>query len=545
MAGRKTAFVTTSRAVRKGVAAKQATKTKAATSGARVGGKTAPTRTATRITNPQVRQELVGTLLSTVGGYVFARMLRAGTRLGMNLSLRASKAIPQATLRVLQKDLDKMLQEAPKDTVFDPGAHGPETNDAGGIATRSLCGSQMVGGRELLRYAAKKKIFAIYDTEMRAAAKMYKEFNVITDVLPVQWRSQFYFQSGFNCKGYLYPNATFPQLSAGDAYPTANLPRSTNLNGYPLAFTVMDYWNVMCQSCGELPLLSTDNKNNWSDTDMYYAIRSMKMEMELINSNAFYPCTVKIYVLRSIGFRSDTDSPVKLLLSTANPTTSYSSGINPLYKKYRTDATITNGLTGDDLESVSYVAEESVLPQVMPSMSTNFKERWKIVAVDTVTLNPMDAINYVLEKQIPHPTSFRYINKIRTQSVAVDKGDYAMMVEFQGATSLAVPQKCTTDTGQTINETVMGLAPTRLRVQVKKSAMVSAPAMNSTLNDVKAISTDRQTTWINQKNIATGIDTQQVTFAYSKLASTPGTDDTYTLPVYTDETKQYGGGLTS
>ena len=511
-------------------------------SGANVGGKAG---TARRVTNNDIRINLIGALMTLASGGALSLMYRAGTTLGHALNTRAGRPRANATSRVIVKELDKMLREAPKDTVFEPGAHGPQTNDAGGIATAALSASQMVGGRELLRYAAKKKIFCIYDTEMRTAAKMYKEFNVITDVLPVQWRSQFYFQSGFNCKGYLYPNAQFAALDSGESYPTADIPKTSGFNTYPLAFTTTDYWNVMCQSCGDLPLLTTDNKNYWSDTDMYYAIRSMKMEMELINSNAFYPCTAKIYTLKALTRLTTSDAPVKLLLGTASPTTGYKSGLNPLYKKYRTDVTLTNGLTGGDAQSISYVAEESVLPQVMPSMAVNWKDKYKIVAVDTITLNPMDSIVYELEKQIPHPTSFRHVEKLRTQGVSVDSGDYLLMVEFQGATALAVPENCTTDLGQTINETVMGLAPTRLRVQVKKTSMVSAPAMNSTLNDVKAVSTDSQSTWINQKNIATSIDTQQVTFAYSKLANAPGTSDTFTLPVYTDETKQYGGGLTS
>jgi hypothetical protein len=477
---------------------------------------------------------------------------RAGVRaLGVdlgNLAARTGTVLGEMTSRQIRKKLDNLMKTDSPEAVFMPRAHGLSDSDAGTVATYACAGMQTVAGRDIRRIAAGKKISAMYDTEMQAAAKMFKETSVITSVMGSQFRGQVHYESGFNCKGYVEPVSQFIVLdSTSGSNPTPKIARgeNENANNYTMFFQTQDYYNVIAQSAGVLPILNLTNVTDSNDTDLFFAIRSLKLEVDIMNSNAYYPCQVKIYVLRAKTDLGVSNPPVHQYFGTSVTTQSVDR-VNVGYLKYKTTTTLASGDTSPI--DYDYTSEFSVLPQVTPAMSPAFKADYDIISVDKITLNPLDSIEYILEKEIPHPTSFRQVNRYREESIAVKAGDYGLMIEFQGANGIAVPNRCISKdyakADVTINEPVIGLVPTRLRVDTKKTSVISAQAIDSTLNPTEALSSVN-TTWLNERNFAPSVDTEVTTFSYAQLEQGTTTPSSlkYALPVYTDESKSAGGSI--
>ena len=301
-------------------------------------------------------------------------------------------------------------------------------------------------------------------------------------------------------------------------------------------FNTSDYYNAMAQCTGDMP--TTDGVTG--DVDLFYALQSMKMEVEMMNSNSFYPMQVKIYVLKAKIDIGSGRPPVQSYLGN-NLTTQLDDRPNVDYLMYTSNTQLRENLS----ETATYRSEYSVLPQLTPAMSQNFKSAYTIVSVDKIELDPLDTCTYVLKKEIPHPSSLREVQYHRENGNAVKSGDYGLMIEFQGAQALASPDACAMKDGTVVSSPVMGLAPSRLRVDVKKSVNISAAAIDSTLNAVGTLSPTSQPTWLNQRNFAPSIDTETATFSYVDLNQSGATiSGKFTLPVYTDETLQSGGSIT-
>lgn len=516
-------------------------------------GRTAPARQPRQprpVTAPQVGTKLTD---AVHGDKPVTPMYKSGgkAKTGMNINDVLGNPVVQTTLRVLTKELLKTMVGDGGTATFLPRAHGPNDDDAGTLASYACGGTQSVAGRDIKRYAAGKKISAIYDANMKAAAKLYDNQAVITSVMGETFRYQQHYECGFNCKGYVEPVSQFRVLDSLEGVnPTPAIARGVdnNANNYTMFFQTEDYYNTIAQSVGILPPLDLSGISDSGNTDLFFAIRSLKLEVDIMNSNAYYPVQVKVYVLKAKSDLNANFPPVRAMtgssvVSQGNDTVDYR------YLKYINSTTLQNTITGDEDKEYTYTSEFSVLPQVTAAMSQRFKQNYDIVSVDTVTLDPLDTLYYVLEKQIPHATSYREVNRYRTNSVAVKSGDYGLMIEFQGSIGIANPNECKSTTynkSQTkINNPIVGTVPSRIRVDTKMSSVITAPALDSTLNNTEALSTS-QVTWIKQRNFAPDIDTQLVTFPYSSLepgAATPATSK-YTLPVYTDETLASGGGIT-
>lgn len=463
---------------------------------------------------------------------------------------KVGQATEQTLRRKFEQAMGKATPETLKGTKFMPRAHGMGDSDAGSIGSMGMMGTQVVAGRELKRYMFGKKISAIYDESMKAASKLYPETRVITDVLSDQWRGQLHYNSGFNCKGFVQPAGSYPNLgTSATANPDPIIERDETLGdagAYSMFFNTSDYYNAMAQCTGSMPTGNAiDLDGGEGLVDVFYALRSIRLEVDLMNSNAFYPVQVKIFVLRALRNLNQTKTPIERYTGTsvpAYPKTQLRGRASVDYLMYSSVDTLNNG--GIATKALNYNDQMSVLPQVTPAMSECFKEAFEIVSVDKITLDPLESLVYTLEKEIPHPTSLRQVQFDRHAAEFVKPGDYGLMIEFQGAQCIAVPNECYSKTKNdttTINEPVMGLAPSRVRVDTKKSVVVCAAAVDSTMNDVEALDSG-QATWIFQRNFAPSIDTSVVTFNYDDLASTPTTNK-FTLPVYTDETKQYGGPM--
>lgn len=485
-------------------------------------------------------------------------MYRSGgkAKTGMNINSILGNPVVQTTAKLLAKELVKVMVGDGSKAVFMPRAHGDNDSDAGTLANYVCGGNQTVAGRDIKRYAAGKKISAIYDENMKAAAKLYDNQTVITNVMGELFRYQQHYECGFNCKGYVEPVSQFDLLDSVSGYnpePIIARNETDNANNYTMFFQTEDYYNTIRQSASFLPLLDVSNDTRSGNNDLFFAIRSLKLEVDIMNSNSYYPVSVKIYLLRAKTDLSFSDPPVYSLLGgTSNTISQQDDLVDYRYTKYINQTTLLNKRTVNGQvvdKEYSYTSEFSVLPQVTPAMSFKFKQNYDIVGVDTVTLDPLDTLHYVLEKQIPHATSYREVNRYRTDSVAVKSGDFGLMVEFQGSTGIAKANSCVSTnfdkSTSTILQTVVGTVPSRIRVDTKKSSVITAPALDSTLNTVRAIS-DAQTSWIKQRNFAPSIDTQLVTFQYSSM-SQHATADTgeFSLPVYTDETLASGGGIST
>lgn len=463
---------------------------------------------------------------NTAGVYInkVARELGPGTQV---MALKTLLKIIDAT-GVMDNDTE----------VFLPRAHGPEDSDAGTLGTSAVAVYQNVAGRDIQHYAVGKRITAVSDTEMQAARKLFKETNVITDVVEKVFRGQMFFTSGFNCKGFAQP---FTQFTALDTSSTTNpdpvIARDDfTISDYSMFFNISDYYNAMAQCTGDMP--TTDGVTG--DVDLFYALQSMKMEVEMMNSNSFYPMQVKIYVLKAKIDLGSGRPPIQSYLGN-NLTSQLDDRPNVDYLMYTSNTALTENVS----DSTIFRSEYSVLPQLTPAMSQNFKAAYTIVSVDKIELNPLDTCTYVLKKEIPHPSSLREIQYHRENGNVVKSGDYGLMIEFQGAQALASPNSCAMKDGTLVSNPVMGLAPSRLRVDVKKSVDISAAAIDSTLNAVGTLSPSSQPTWLNQRNFAPSIDTETATFSYADLNQSGSTiSGKFTLPVYTDETLQTGGSIT-
>lgn len=462
----------------------------------------------------------------------------------------------QTTERFLKKQFDRRMGTATAATLqnpkFMPRAHGMSDSDAGAIGSVGVMGSQVVAGREIKRYVYGKKITAIYDKSMEAASKLYPTTEVITDILDEQWRGQLYYVSGFNCKGFVQPAESFPLLGTSPtANPAPQIARPTTAaNDYSMFFNTSDYYNAMSQCTGTMPTGNAIDLDGGDGLrDAFYALKSIRLEVEMMNANSFYPVTVKVFVLRALTDLGSSRTPVNQYVGTEVPDYPKSQlgyrGKAPVaFAMYASNADLTNTGSGTATATLTYQNQMSVLPQVTPAMSQLFKREYEIVDVTRIKLDPLESLTYVLEKQIPKPTSLREIQYRRHYSHYVKSGDYGLMIEFQGADCIAVPDGCpskTRDASTTIGEPVMGLAPSKLRVDTKKSIQVCAAAVDSTLNDIEALDSG-QATWIYQTNFAPSIDTRVATFDYNNLVTTPALGK-FVLPVYTDETKQYGGGI--
>lgn len=442
----------------------------------------------------------------------------------------------QTTSENLKAKAEKHLHTSVEKTVqkIMPKAHGPSDSDIGVLHRVVMDGVQEVAGREVVRHVIARKISAIHDKQMRAAYDLYGSQSVITEVSEPKYRSTLRYHSGFNCKGFAYPQVNFPTLDNSAAPPTAGIKLfGVEISKYSLAFSVRDYWNAMAQSTGgSLPNVTSSA----GDVDIFYAFRSIKLETKITNTNSYYPISVKVYLLKALTECAVTQTPTKTyfadsLLSQIADTVNYR------YIKHVTSTTVTG--TPD----FNYTSQVSMLPQVTPAMSQSFKNQYSIVAVDTRVLAPSDSLDYTLIKEIPHVTSYRELDRHRRSQHAVMPNDYLLMVEFQGGMGLANPTAMPISEGSLSSTSipVEGLAPARIRIDTKKSVEVCSRAINSTLNDVDALEPDSQATWLFQRNLATNIDSSVVTFNYFAQSKTPGATGSYALPVYTDEQKQYAG----
>lgn len=442
----------------------------------------------------------------------------------------------QTTSENLQKKAEKFINTEAEKTVQKilPKAHGQSNSDIGVLHGCSMQGVQEVAGREVTRHVIARKISAIHDKQMCAAYDLYGSQSVITEVQEPRFRGTLRFHSGFNCKGFAYPQTNFPALDNSAVPPSASVKLVAD-DGvkYPLAFTVRDYWNAMAQSTGgTLPNVSTSP----GDVDIFYAFRSIKLETKITNTNAYYPASVKVYLLKAITEIGVNKTPCQQYFSDSL-LSQIADKVNYKYIKHVT----TTEATGNP--NVTYISQVSMLPQVTPAMSPAFKNEYTIIAVDTKILAPSDSLDYTLIKEIPHVTSYREIDRHRRSQHSVMPNDYLLMVEFQGGMALANPTNMPISEGslEGTSTPVEGLAPVRIRIDTKKSIDVSSSAINSTLNDVNTLEPDSQPTWLFQRNLATNIDSSVVTFNYFAQSKTPGATGTYALPVYTDEQKQYAG----
>lgn len=471
---------------------------------------------------------------------------------------RRCEILGQATERTIRRKFDRFFNQATADTLqspkFMPRAHGMSNSDAGAIGSTGVMGTQVVAGRELKRYVFGKKITAIYDESMKQAAKLYPETRVITDVLAEQWRGQLHYNSGFNCKGFVQPSGSFPTLdTTATSNPAPQIMRDEtganngSASSYSMFFNTSDYYNAMSQCTGSMPTSNAiDLDGSEGQADVFYALRSIRLEADIFNSNSFYPVQVKIFVLRALKNMTVNHTPIDRYTGTTVPSYPKSqvrAKVPVQYLMYNSTDVLGDGNVAT--KTMTYNDQLSVLPQVTPAMSERFKRSYEVVSVDKITLDPLESLTYILEKQIPKPTSLRDIQFARHSGDYVQPGDFGLMIEFQGAQCIAQPYECqskTRDDTTKINEPVMGLAPSRLRVDTKKSVVVCAAAIDSTMNNVEALDSG-QATWIFQRNFAPNIDTSVVTFDYDNLASSV-TQGKFTLPVYTDETKQNAGPIT-
>ncbi len=461
-----------------------------------------------------------------------------GTAAGAGIEYAVDKGgkYIQTTGEKLRKKAEKYINTEAEKTVqkIMPKAHGSSDSDIGVLHRCAMQGVQEVAGREVTRHVIARKISAIHDKQMCAAYDLYGSQSVITEVQEPRFRSTLRFHSGFNCKGFAYPQTNFPTLSNSAAPPDVEVKLiDAEAVKYPLAFTVKDYWNAMAQSTGgSLPNVSSSP----GDVDIFYAFRSIKLETTITNTNAYYPASVKVYLLKAITEIGANNSPCQAYFSDSL-TTQAVDKVNYRYIRHVTDTEVT-GTT-----PVTYTSQVSTFPQITPAMSAAFKNQYSIVAVDTRVLAPSDSLDYTLIKEIPHVTSYRELDRHRRAAHAMVPGDYCLMVEFQGGMGLANPTNMPQSEGSSLETSVPveGLAPVRIRIDTKKSIDVCTRAINSTLNSVNTLEPDSQATWLSQRNLATNIDSSVVTFNYFAQSKTPGATGTYALPVYTDEQKQYAG----
>jgi hypothetical protein len=475
-------------------------------------------------------------LLRAAGQIARNQSVQFAVATGSAMAAERGKRFMETTSKKVVRELEKRLSSDSPETLQKllPRAHGSNDSDVGALHSVEVNGYQEVAGREVNRYGMGKKITAIHDKQMQMACNLYGEQRVITDVIEPKYRGTLRYHSGFNCKGFAYPAASFNNISNTAAPPDAEVKRTGgDCADYALAFTVKDYWNAMAQSTGgSLPNVTDEP----GDVDIFYAFKSIRLNASITNSNGYYPIEVKIYLLKAKTKISSTKTPTKSYFGTST-TTQAADLVNYEYIKWATQKVVDPTLT--------YVSQVSMLPQVTPAMSTVFKTNYDIVSVDKRVIAPNDSIDYVLEKEIPHVTSYREIDRYRRESISMIPGDYCLMVEFQGTMALANPTDMPTTNDAIVSDTtsspVEGLAPGRLRIDVQKSISVCTRAINSTINGVNTLEPDSQATWLTQRNLAAGIDSSVITFNYFDQSKTPGSTGTYALPVYTDEQKQYAG----
>ena len=422
--------------------------------------------------------------------------------------------------------------------------------------------TEMLAGKEVQHIGFRQSLRCLKDQSMRAAAGMFPSTKIITGEHTRTIRGQQYFNSSFNTKALCFYGGAFPSFSVDDANPRPS-PQLSVAGVYPLAFTTEDYYNVFGSgnNFDQLPeMFDTGDYQSSAVTDLYMPIQSMHLVTNIFNSNTFYHARVKVYLLQArvpAGINGSTtgmtSQPCRAWLGNngASGETSYNVD-NP---NQPANAMYNNWYVYDGSHTISdeaYESEASMYLQCRPSMSEKFKYGWKIVDVKTVDIPPASTFTYHLEKEIGRPTSFRDIQLKRKQSVAVDAGDYAIMIEFQTKErGLAVPNfvndKRSVNDPTEYNDPIVGIPPCRIRVDYLKYAYCTANALNKVISggltpDQEPVAPldPNQTTWFYQKNDAPSVDMEQPTLPYSLFRKTAG-QGYYTCPVYTDETAQSAG----
>ena len=419
---------------------------------------------------------------------------------------------------------------------------------------------EMLAGKEVIHMGFRQSLKCLKDSSMVAASKMFPSTKLITSEHVRTIRGQMYFNSSFNTKGLCFYGPEFPTFSDAEDNPRPE-PQLTQVGVYPLAFTTEDYYNVFASAnnFGSLPsMFDFSNYQSSAITDLYMPIQSMHLVTNIFNSNTFYHARVKVYLLQARvpagGGQGTTVQPCRAWLGN-NGSSGYASynvdnpGNQPencMYNNwflYDTDEVLANEV---------YRNEASMYLQCRPSMSEQFKYGWKIVDVKTADIPPASTLTYHLEKEIGKPTSFRDIQLKRHRKVAVDAGDYALMIEFQTKEmGLSVPFETddlrSQNSPTTFNNPIVGIPPCRIRVDYLKYAYCTANALNKVITpgltpDQEPIQPldPNQTTWLYQKNDAPSVDMEQPTLPYTRYTKTEQ-QFYFTCPVYSDETQQSAG----
>ena len=407
----------------------------------------------------------------------------------------------------------------------------PEDNSLKVLSTTGAATTDHVAGRPVNHYYLHDCISTVTSDRMKLAKKLYGTQKCITYSESLLTAGKFYSNSGLNCKGLVNYNLQIQSTNSNTG--TWNSDRGTSSFDYPLVFCLKDYESAFSYANSSLPSTS-EEVDKASSTDIYWPIRSFHMEVMITNVNRFYPCTVKIYLLKWVaGYLTGTTAiPPRTWTGTATAT----QGDNLMdvnYFKHRSTVTDPFGGIG------TYVRESSILLDTYPAMSEIFKKRWEIVKVRKQKLAALDTLNYHLEMQLKDMTSYREISSSRQEDHEIPPNTYAIMVEFQGDPCIAIPRVQVGDDVNDGDPIMAKAAPTRIRHSVMKYCNLHLPNLDGTKKSLQ----DVQSSFIANKNVSTSVDDTINTNGYQALSSSIGGAGTYWLPVYTDEYLSDGGSI--
>ncbi len=356
-----------------------------------------------------------------------------------------------------------------------------------------------------------------FKTEALIQSEKSNKKNKIFTYQPVNNRSgRDYFQHGLNCKGLCGWNLDLVNVSAS----TWSNESGVTTSAYPLTWGTRDYEQLLTSGPIALPT------SELSDTsqDMYFPISSGHMEFRLINSNRFIPITVKVYVLRlrtGVGSTSTESSPVKAWVGT-NEGIQTPNAMDNAYYMHRSESTNI----GDD-----FLDEISVLTDTSPNLSSNFKASYEVIKIHSIDLESQDQLFYHFGFDFSKPQSVKEIWERKVDQIGAYTNDYSLMISFQGKGGIVVPRESGGDGLPIYSKSLFS----RVRVDVRKYGIVAYKSL------VDGLTADYAASSVYVPNL----DDKLVTASYSQLSTSSGADGTYYIPVWTDRSKQDGGGIST
>lgn len=353
-----------------------------------------------------------------------------------------------------------------------------------------------------------------------------------------------FFQTGFNQKGVMrwqsVPNSPNTDWSTP----------ATSVTVYPLSWSVIDDERILKADPGLVSWADATSVFAGSDQTIEYPIVSRHIDFQVFNSNAFMPCSVKVYLCKRKKGTGTYGTPMNDWFR--NPALAQAQGVMDTQWSYAWQTTPASNIFAQSNPN-DWFKETPINLNAYPALSSNFNQRWEIVDVRKQRLDALESLNCSIEVQATEMFSIRNViqqKQNQLDPVTTESWPYALMIEFQGQNGLVVPRVDDGTGAATDGSPVLvDSMPTKVRFKYRKYARVAFGSVDT--SNQRSMYTKQFTTSGGQtvsvplgpmagvlsENTSQSLPVRY-TSTYSRLSDESGSIGSYYIPVYTDQAKQ-------